>query len=70
MDHKMKRDVAEKKRAMAEYGRTIKEHGSRAGEPVIEKWEKKIPDFRRWAYALGIMLRSDELLEERVSKSR
>ncbi len=57
------------KTALAEYGSTIKEKGSRAGEPIIKKWEKKFQDFRRWAYAVGIMLRCDELLKERREKS-
>ncbi len=32
---------AEMKAALTKYGSTIKEHGSRAGEPIITKWEKK-----------------------------
>ena len=48
--------------ALAEYGRTIRRDGWRAGEAIIEKYELEIPEFRRWAYALGIMLRADELL--------
>ncbi len=59
------------KKALAEYGSTIKSKGARAGEPVIKKWEKKIPNFKKWAYAVGIMLRSDELLKEALAnKSR
>lgn len=50
--------------ALAEYGRTIKEHGWKEGEPIIEAWEKEFPDFRRWAGALAIMLRTQEILEE------
>ncbi len=53
------------KAALAEYGSTIKNHGSRAGEVVIEKHQKQLPGFRRWAYGLGIMLRSDVLLREK-----
>lgn len=49
-------------RALTEYGRTIKRDGWRVGEPLIDRCEKTIPDFRRWAYALGIMLRAEELL--------
>ena len=48
--------------ALAEYGWTIQRDGWRAGEPVIERYERKIPEFRRWAHALGIMLRTKELL--------
>lgn len=50
--------------ALAEYGRTIKEHGWSAGESVIAKYEKRFKDFRKFAYALGIMLRAKEILEE------
>lgn len=49
-------------RALTEYGRTIQRNGWRAGEPLIDRYEKMIPDFRRWAHALGIMLRAKELL--------
>jgi len=55
-------DREELLRALAEYGRTIKEDGWRAGELVIDRYASMIPDFTRWAYALGIMLRAEELL--------
>lgn len=48
--------------ALAEYGRAIKKDGWKAGEPIIDRHERKILEFRRWAYALGIMLRAEELL--------
>lgn len=48
--------------ALVEYGRTIQGDGWRAGEEIIEKYELEIPEFRRWAYALGIVLRAEELL--------
>lgn len=50
--------------ALAEYGKTVKRDGWEAGEPVILAMEKRFPDFRCWAYALGIMLRAEELVEE------
>lgn len=50
--------------ALAEYGKTIKKHGWKAGEPTIQAGEKKFPDFRRWAHALAIMLRAEEILQE------
>lgn len=50
------------KEALLEYGKTIQRDGWEAGERVIERNELRIPDFRRWAYALGIMLRAEELL--------
>lgn len=50
--------------ALAEYGRLIKEQGFKAGEPIIQAREKKFQDFRRWAYALAIMLRAEEILSE------
>jgi hypothetical protein len=55
-------DREELVRAMAEYGRKIEADGWAAGELVIQKYESRIPHFRRWAYALGIMLRAEELL--------
>lgn len=56
------RDRKKLVRALAEYGRTIQRDGWRAGEPIIDQYERTIPDFRRWAYALAIMLRAEELL--------
>ena len=55
-------DREELLRALAKYGRTIQKDGWRAGEAVILRYESGIPDFRRWAYALGILLRAEELL--------
>jgi hypothetical protein len=48
--------------ALTEYGWTIRRDGWRAGETIIERYELEIPEFRRWAYALGIVLRAEELL--------
>lgn len=56
-------DKTELIEALAEYGRTIKENGWKAGELLIVAGEKKFKDFRRWAYALCIVLRTKELLE-------
>lgn len=55
--------------ALTRYGRTIKRNGWQAGEPIIEKESKRFRDFRKWAMALGIMLRAQEILENgRVAK--
>lgn len=58
------------KGALVEYGRKIRSEGWEAGEPLIEKHSSRFRDFRKWAHALGIMLRAQELLEEdgRVAK--
>lgn len=53
-----------KKEALAEYGRTIRQSGWKAGEPLIRKHSKRWKDFGKWSKALGIMLRAQELLEE------
>lgn len=60
------------KLAVAEYGRVIKKDGWEAGEKIIRKYEKKFPDFEKWAHALGVMLRANEILEEedRSTKKR
>lgn len=47
---------------LVEYGKTIRKDGWKAGERLIERYELGIPDFRRWAYALGIVLRTKEIL--------
>lgn len=53
---------AEMKKALVHYGRTIKLDGWDAGEALIEIHEKHYPEFRKWAYALGVMLRTKEIL--------
>ena len=62
-------DVDEKlKQALTEYAIQIHEEGFDSGERLIKYYEAAhIPDFRRWAYACGIMLRAEEILEERDS---
>lgn len=55
-------------RALIRYGRTIKKSGWRAGEPLIEKYNKIFPEFKKWAYALGILLRVTELLDRDKKK--
>lgn len=55
MDQEMKMDLAR-------YGRIIRQDGWQIGEAMILEAEKRWPDFRRWAYALGIMLRAKEIL--------
>ena len=53
----------EMREALAQYGAAIKRDGWKAGEPLIEAGEKRWPEFKKWAYALGIMLRAKEILE-------
>lgn len=52
------------KAALAEYGSKLKADGWEAAEPIIERHSRRWPDFHRFATALGIMLRADEILEE------
>ena len=56
------RDPERLKAALAHYGQTIQSKGWRAGEPIIRHYERELHDFRRWAHALGIMLRAEEIL--------
>ena len=43
----------EMKDALTHYGKTIKEKGVEAGEPLIEEGIKKFgPEFRQWAMAV------------------
>jgi len=52
--------------ALVVYGRTIKADGWAAGEPLIERGVRMWGQvFKQWAHALGIMLRAEELLEEK-----
>lgn len=51
--------------ALTKYGQLIKRGGWDAGEPFIAKMEKKFPHFRKWGYALGIVLRATYLIDEK-----
>lgn len=53
-----------RREALAEYGSEIQENGSASGEPIILKYEGQFPGFRKLAYAVGVLLRTAELLEE------
>lgn len=53
-----------RRQALLNYGDTLVTCGWKAAEKVIAEYETKWPDFRSWAYALGIVLRADELLHE------
>jgi hypothetical protein len=52
----------EMKSELVEYGRSLSKNGWQIAEPMIWKAEKRWPDFTRWAYALGILLRAEEIL--------
>lgn len=50
------------KQALTEYILTVKACGWEAGEELIAVHEEAVPDFRRWAYALAIVVRVNEIL--------
>jgi hypothetical protein len=52
------------KAALVEYARTIKRDGWKAGEPLIRRYSGRWKDFEKWAKALGIMLRTEELFQQ------
>lgn len=52
------------RQALKDYGKMIKENGWKAGEPLIDSGVKRWPDFRKWCRALGMMLRTKELLDK------
>jgi hypothetical protein len=52
------------KQVLTEYALTIRTCGWEAGEEFIAVYEEEYPDFRRWAYALAIVLRIRELLAQ------
>lgn len=52
------------KAALDIYAETIRSSGWAAGEPLIVKYEEQWNDFRKWANAVGIALRAQELLGE------
>ena len=50
---------------LSDYCETIKHEGWKAGEPLIESYGKKYANFRELAYALGVVLRAYELIDEK-----
>lgn len=52
------------KQALIEYALTVRACGWQAGEEFISVYQEEYPDFRRWAYALVIVLRIRELLAQ------
>jgi hypothetical protein len=50
------------KQALVEYILTVRFLGWDAGEDFIAIHEEAFLDFRRWAYAVAIMIRVDEIL--------
>lgn len=55
------------KKELVKYGRRIKRDGWRAGERIIAQAQKRLPDFAKWAKAIRIMMRTEELLKERTA---
>lgn len=51
-------------KALAVYGATIKECGWEAGEPFIVKYSEEFLNFREMAWAVGVVLRAEEINEE------
>lgn len=51
-------------KALALYGTTIKELGWEAGEPLISRFSEEFLNFREMAWAVGVVLRAEEIIEE------
>ena len=49
---------------LARDGRIVKRRGWKAGEAFIRRASRRHKDFDRWAHALAIMLRAEELLAD------
>lgn len=56
--------------ALKEYAVCIKKNGWKAGEPIIEKYKNKYKDFEKWALAIRLMLRADEILKEERQRDK
>ena len=54
--------------ALAEYGKAVLAKGWKAGEPIIRKHLEAFPDFDKFAMAMRLMMRADELLDEQKRK--
>ncbi len=48
-------------KALALYGATIKAKGWEAGEPLIARFSEEFMNFREMAWAVGIVLRAEEI---------
>jgi hypothetical protein len=55
----------EMKAAIQEYGTTLRKQGFKAAELVIQKYEGQFKDFRKWAYALGQMIRTGNIKKKK-----
>ena len=51
------------KNALKYYSKVVSEKGWRAGKPLIAKYSKRWPGFKKWAKALRIMIRAEELMK-------
>lgn len=51
-------------KALTIYAVTIRELGWEAGEPLIARYSEAFLNFREMAWAVGIVLRSDEIRRE------
>lgn len=51
-------------KALAVYGATIKTSGWEAGEPLIARFSEEFMNFREMAWAVGVVLRAEEIVEE------
>ena len=54
--------------ALAEYAKAVLRYGWRGAEPVVEKYQKSIPNFSRWALALCLAIKLDAAFEAGSSK--
>ena len=54
------------KKALKHYARTIKYKSLRAGEPLLERYKKEFPEFEQLAFAIALMLRTEEILREDI----
>lgn len=51
-------------KALSVYGAAIKAGGWAAGEPIIARFSEEFMDFREMAWAVGVVLRAEEIVEE------
>ncbi len=70
MANKKSKTSKELEKALREYAACIKEKGWEAGEPIIEKYKDKYPNFDKLALAMRVLIRAEEILKEERKKGK
>jgi hypothetical protein len=51
-------------KAVAEYGRTLKDQGYQEAQKIVEKYKDQFPDFEKWCKAAGLVVRWTKIKQQ------